>query len=102
MDHLPVLTAARLRDLIGKVLGDIEGDAERYVITRHGRKVAGIVSLSDLELLCALDESTVRETELEQELALERFRRAKEGALEADAEAGSFEIGSLIMARDVV
>ena len=43
---------------IGVAVRDVAATGARYIMTRHGEPVAALVSLADLNVLAAIDEST--------------------------------------------
>ena len=63
-------TTAEARDRFSEVVNEASYGARRVVLTRHGKTVAAVVSVSDLELL----------QEIERLLDVERARSALEEA----------------------
>jgi len=59
-------TTGQARDRFSEVINEAAFGDERVVLTRHGKKIAALVPLSDLELL----------TELERLIDVEEARKA--------------------------
>ncbi len=72
MNNLSAVSLGDLRKDLGEVVNRATFAGERTAVTRHGKTVAAIVSLEDLELLNELE----RRADLE---ALRQARREDEG-----------------------
>ena len=57
MNTTPRLTASAVRDSLGDTLNRVAYRGERIVLERHGKAVAALVSIDDLSLLEALEDS---------------------------------------------
>lgn len=73
MNNLPAVSLGDLRKEVGDVVNRATFAGERTAVTRHGKTVAAIVSVEDLELLDELE----RRADLE---ALREARREDDGA----------------------
>lgn len=72
MNNLPAVSLGDLRKEVGDVVNRATFAGERTAVTRHGKTVAAIVSVEDLELLDELE----RRADLE---ALREARREDDG-----------------------
>lgn len=68
MNNLAVVSLGELRKEVGDVVNRATFAGERTAVTRHGKTVAAIVSVQDLELL----------DELERRVDLEALRAARQ------------------------
>jgi prevent-host-death family protein len=57
MDTTSRLTASAVRDSLGDTLNRVAYRGERIILERHGRPVAALVSVEDLSLLEALEDT---------------------------------------------
>lgn len=55
------MTAAEARDNFAEVLNRVSFGQERILVTRHGKGLAAVISIDDLEQLEALEEMVDRE-----------------------------------------
>lgn len=55
------MTAAEARDNFAEVLNRVSYGQERILVTRHGKGLAAVISVDDLEQLEALEEMVDRE-----------------------------------------
>lgn len=79
------ITASRLRDHLSIVLRRVDHDGMRLLITRHDRPVAAVCMVSDLEMIREWHQKSAREKELEMEIAVEAWNRARRGGLSYDS-----------------
>ena len=50
------LPASKARERFADILNEVSGRGDRVVLERHGKTVAAVISMSDLQLLEALED----------------------------------------------
>ncbi len=55
MDDLETCTSTELQDRISELMNRVSYGGERIVLTRHGKPIAAIVGIKDLERLRTLE-----------------------------------------------
>lgn len=52
----PRISASRVRETLSEVLNEVSVRGDRVVLERHGKDVAAVISMEDLELLEQLED----------------------------------------------
>jgi len=73
------VTNTALRQQLGHYLSQVSFGGKRFLIYRHGREIAGLVSARDLDRIEEFDRKSVRQKELEYMMRAEAWERAKRG-----------------------
>jgi len=73
------VTNTVLRSQLGGYLSRVKFGGKRFLIYRHGREIAGLVSVRDLERIEEFDRKSVRQKELEYLMRADAWERAKKG-----------------------
>ncbi|WP_428545728.1 type II toxin-antitoxin system prevent-host-death family antitoxin [Profundibacter sp.] len=73
------VTNTELRKTLGQHLSQVRFAGKRFLIYRHGREFAALVSVRDLDRLEEFDRKSVRQKELEYQIRADAWERAKKG-----------------------
>ena len=73
------VTNTELRKTLGQHLSQVRFGGKRFLIYRHGREIAALVSVRDLDRLEEFDRKSVRQKELEYQIRADAWERAKRG-----------------------
>ena len=73
------VTNTKLRTHLGRYLSQVQMGGKRFLIYRHGREIAGLVSVRDLDRIVEFDRKSARQKELEYQIRAEAWERAKRG-----------------------
>ncbi len=73
------VTNTELRKTLGQHLSQVRFAGKRFLIYRHGREIAALVSVRDLDRLEEFDRKSVRQKELEYLMRADAWERAKRG-----------------------
>ena len=53
---MPRIPASKAREKLSEILNDVAGHGDRVILHRHGKNVAAVIPVEDLELLEALED----------------------------------------------
>jgi len=73
------VTNTELRKHLGHYMSRVQMGGKRFLIYRHGREIAGLVSVGDLDRIVEFDRKSVRQKELEYQIRADAWERAKRG-----------------------
>ena len=73
------VTNTALRQQLGRYLSQVHFGGKRFLIYKHGREIAGLVSVRDLDRIVEFDRKSVRQKELEYMMRADAWERAKRG-----------------------
>ena len=73
------VTNTALRKHLGRYLSRVHFGGKRFLIYRHGREIAGLVSPRDLDRIIEFERKSVRQKELEYLMRADAWERAKKG-----------------------
>lgn len=73
------VTSTDLRQDLSRYLSKVHFGGKRFLIYKHGREIAGLVSTRDLDRIIEFDRKSLRQKELEYMMRADAWERAKKG-----------------------